>query len=194
MVYLARFEEIDGELFRFDTRIYLNGYDATKPSKFIGAIVGKNPGSATPAELGKFVPLELKNDKMLPTVRNRFLDAHKLARKQIPENSFVRVWNLFYLCDPDLESACNKARKFQELPTCRSENEEAPIVWYGWGCCDERLNQFKERFLSRSHPQQFFYDHDRSRVNNQKPTIKSFAKHTQGMPSKPVNEYLANII
>ena len=97
MDYLARFEKVDGELCRFDTRIYLNGYDISKDSNCIGAIVGKNPGSAIPRVLNELVPLELNGDNMLPTVRNRFIDGYRLAKKQIPTNSFVRVWNLFYI-------------------------------------------------------------------------------------------------
>jgi hypothetical protein len=194
MEYLARFEEIDGELFRFDTRLYLSGYDSSKKSKCVGAIVGKNPGSAIPNTLNELVSLELNSDKMLPTVRNRFIDAYKLAEKQIPINSFVRVWNLFYICDPDLDSACQKASSYKKLPTCSTESEGVSIVWYGWGGHDQRLNLFKERFIAKEWPHQFFYDHRQSRVKEKQPTIKSFAKHTQGMPSKPVNEHLANII
>jgi len=194
MEYFARFEKVDGVLFRFDTRIYLNGYDPSKNSSCVGAIVGKNPGSAIPKTLSELVPLELNGDKMLPTVRNRFIDGYKLAKKKISLNSFVRVWNLFYICDPDLNSACQKATNYKNLPTCSTENEGVPIVWYGWGGHDQRLNLFKERFIAKTWPHQFFYDHNKSCVNTQPPTIKSFAKHTQGMPSKPVNEHLANVI
>ncbi|QOJ20766.1 MAG: hypothetical protein HRU77_08695 [Gammaproteobacteria bacterium] len=194
MEYLARFEEIEGVLFRFDTRIYLSAYDPVGDGNCVGAIIGKNPGSAIPNKLNVLVPLELNGDKMLPTVRNRFIDGYKLAHKEIPSNSFVRVWNLFYICDPDLSSACNKAGSFSKLPTCGTENDGAPIVWYGWGGYDERLNLFKERFISRAWPQQFYYDHENSGINTCPPTIRSFAKHTQGMPSKPVNEHLANVL
>ncbi|MDD5265665.1 MAG: hypothetical protein PHO08_00870 [Methylococcales bacterium] len=194
MGYFARFEEIDGVLFRFDTRIYLNGYEPENSSVCVGAIIGKNPGSAIPNKLNELVPLELNGDKMLPTVRNRFIDGYNLAKKEIPSNSFVRVWNLFYICDPDLNSACQKAASYKELPICSTENDGVPIVWYGWGGYDERLNLFKERFIAKAWPQQFYYDHESSHVISWQPTIKSFAKHTQGMPSNPVNEHLANVI
>lgn len=191
MYYFARFEEIDGELFRFDTRIYLNSYDTTEESICVGAIVGKNPGSASPKELGKLLPLDLNNDKMLPTVRNRFRDGFKLADKEIPKNAFVRVWNLFYLCNKDLDAACKIASTYKSLPLCSTENEATPLVWYGWGGSDSRLNGFKERFLRSQFKQEFCYDHDLSVVAEGKPTQETFAKHTQGMPAKPVNEYLA---
>lgn len=197
MEYLAKFKKIDGELFRFDTRIYLNGYDSSKDCNCVGAIVGKNPGSARAGSTAlndELTPLELEDDKMLPTVRNRFIDGYKQAKKQIPINSFVRVWNLFYICDSDLDSAIHKASGCKNLPICSTENEETPIVWYGWGAHDQRLNLFKERFIAKKRQHQFFYDHNESRINTQPPTIRSFAKHTQGMPSKPVNEHLANVI
>jgi len=194
MKYLARFEKIDGELFRFDTRIYLNGYEPSKNSNCVGAIVGKNPGSAIPKTFNELVPLELNGDKMLPTVRNRFIDGYNLAKKQIPMNSFVRVWNLFYICDPDLDLACHKASSYKNLPVCSTETKGTPIIWYGWGGHDQRLNLFKERFIAKEWQHQFFYNHNESRINTQPPTIRSFAKHTQGMPSKPVNEHLANVV
>lgn len=194
MDYLARFEKVDGELCRFDTRIYLNGYDISKDSNCIGAIVGKNPGSAIPRVLNELVPLELNGDNMLPTVRNRFIDGYRLAKKQIPTNSFVRVWNLFYICEPDLGSAIHKASGCRNLSICSTENEAIPIIWYGWGGYDERLNSFKERFIAKKRQHQFFYDHNELCVNTQSPTVRSFAKHTQGMPSKPVNEHLANVL
>jgi hypothetical protein len=194
MDYFARFENINGNLFRFDTRIYLNDYDTSKSSMCVGAIVGKNPGSAIPKVLNELAPLELDGDRMLPTVRNRFIDGYKLAQKNIPINSFVRVWNLFYTCDPDLDSACYKASSFKSLPICTTENESVPIFWYGWGGNDQRLNSFKERFMTKEWPHTFFYDHTESRVSKAKPTINSFAKHTQGMPSKPVNEHLASVV
>ena len=194
MEYLARFEEIEGVLFRFDTRIYLNGYEPENTGNCVGAIIGKNPGSAMPNKLNELIPLELNGDKMLPTVRNRFIDGYILAKKEIPSNSFVRVWNLFYICDADLSSACQKVASYKELLICSTEDEAVPIVSYGWGGYDEQLNYFKERFIDKAWPRQFYYDHERSCVITNPPTIQSFAKHTQGMPSKPVNEYLANVL
>jgi hypothetical protein len=160
----------------------------------VGAIVGKNPGSAIPKVLNELAPLKLDGDRMLPTVRNRFIDGYKLAQRNIPFNAFVRVWNLFYICEPDLDSACCKASSFKSLPICTTESEGVPIVWYGWGGNDQRINSFKERFMTKEWPHTFFYDHTESRVSKAQPTIYSFAKHTQGMPAKPVNEHLASVL
>jgi len=194
MEYLARFEQIEGEIFRFDTRIYLNGYDSTQASNCIGAIVGKNPGSASPSALNKLLPIELGDDKMLKVVGNRFHDGYSLAKKKIPTNAFVQVWNLFYLCDPDLNSACSKISRLNRTPICSTENSDVPLLWYGWGGSDKRLNEYKDRFITREWRHQFFYDHHGSKININKPTIESFAKHTQGMPKEPVNDHLASVV
>ncbi|EGQ9765679.1 hypothetical protein ACLVXC_004225 [Vibrio alginolyticus] len=194
MSYFARFEKINGQLFRFDTRIYLTEFDPQEPSICVGAIVGKNPGSAQPHIFGELQPLDLNGDKMLPAVRNRFLDAYKIAQKDIPINAYVRVWNLFYLCDADLSSACNKIANFSNIPTCESEKEYTPIIWFGWGGSDNRLNSYKNRFISKTWDNQFYYSHVEKRVVNQLPCPESFAKHTQGMPSEPVNGHLSEII
>lgn len=135
--YFARFEEISGQIFRFDTRIYLTDFNIDAESICVGAIVGKNPGSAKPRVLNQLQSIELDGDKMLPTVRNRFLSAYQAAKKKLPENAFVRVWNLFYLCNPDLNSAVTKIEQFPDLPVCKTELENPPIVWFGWGGSDD---------------------------------------------------------
>jgi hypothetical protein len=52
-------------------------HDPQESGKCVGAIVGKNPGSAKPTQLGVWGPLNLDGDKMLPSVRNRFVAAYK---------------------------------------------------------------------------------------------------------------------
>ena len=199
MKYLARFEEQGSVLFRFDTRIYLNSYDSENDSNCVGAIIGKNPGSAKPRELNELAEFDLNGDNMLPTVRRRFVDGYGLTKKQIPPNSFVRVWNLFYICDPNLISACQKATEYGQLPNCPTESEYSPIVWYAWGGGNkgryqQQLNLYKERFVAMSSPQQFYYDTKNQHIVTSAPSIESFARHTQGMPREPVNEHLAKIL
>jgi len=195
MKYVARFEEIEGVLFRFDTRIYLGAYDPSAKGVCVGAIVGKNPGSAAPQKLGELAALELKGDKMLPTVGNRFLEAFELARKQVPVNAFVRVWNLFYVCNKDLGQALMTAAQLSSrLPMCESEGDAVPVVWFGWGDSDAELNPFKRRFLAHSYQQAFFYDGRQKKVIGTQPKEGDFAKHTQGMPAALVNAFLATLV
>lgn len=194
MSFFARFEEINGELFRFDTRIYLNEFNPVFTSHCAGAIIGKNPGSAKPYVMGALDRLDLNGDKMLPIVRNRFLDAYKISNQAIPRNTYIRVWNLLYICDANLNSAFGKATKFHALPICSTEQDNAPIVWFGWGGNEPKLNPFKDRFIANKWKHQFYYSHTDSKVIDKQPSTISFAKHTQGMPSKPIIEYLAGIV
>ena len=190
MYYFAKFEKINGYLFRFDTRIYLVSYQDGTESQCIGAIVAKNPGSAIYKKLGKWSSLDLNGDKMLPTVRNRFINACAHAEKNIPINSFVRVWNLFYLCDPNLGEACRSINTFNLIPECASETDNVNIVWYAWGDDDKFLNKFKNRFLNRRQNNGFYYNKRNGSISEHSPDLSDFAKHTQGMPAEPVEHYL----
>ena len=131
--FVARFEDLNGHLFRFDTRIYLETFDPNAKGQCIGAIIRKNPGSAKPSTLNKLEPLILENDKMLPFVGNRFQAAYNLAKKSPPPNAFVRVWNLFYICNADLAQAKNAYASFREPPVCETEGDKTPLIWFGWG-------------------------------------------------------------
>ena len=55
----------------------------------------KNPGSARGAISNELVQIDLQGDKLLPTVRNIFENAYKKCGKEIPENSYIQVLNLF---------------------------------------------------------------------------------------------------
>ena len=57
MCFYARFEIIENNLYRFDTRIYFNNHSPGSDDECIGAIIGKNPGSAKPIELGRLAKL-----------------------------------------------------------------------------------------------------------------------------------------
>ena len=198
MEYVARFEVIKGHRFRFDTRIYLESFDPKANGMCVGAIIGKNPGSAVSRELNQLLPLELNGDKMLPTVGNRFLEGYRRVKKPIPPNAFVQVWNLFYVCDPDLGEALGKALKvaseLSSLPVCSSEKDAVAVVWYGWGDNDPTLNPYKSRFLGKKYKNQFFYNPHSRAIVQWAPAVSEFAKHTQGMPSEPVTQYLATVL
>ncbi len=194
MHYFARFERFDGDLFRFDTRIYLDSVDLDKEGVCVGAIVGKNPGSASPGELSHLGPLQLNGDKMLPTVGARFLAAYKKAKMPVPQNAFVRVWNLFYVCNSDLGAALRVANRRNEMPVCASEQELLPILWYGWGGADPRLDVYKVRFAGRKDAHPFFYDRYTNKVVAKAPSPSDFAKHTQGLLSGPVVDFLSRML
>ena len=194
MVYYARFEQHGPNDFRFDTRIYLRDEQPDLSKGIcIGAIVGKNPGSAVPGAYGVLAPIPLNGDKMLPSVRNRFVDAFRMARKTIPLNAYVQVWNLFYLRDPDLNHACSVLEDLQDPPQCTTEEQKAMIVWIAWGGDDGRLNPFKARFKLCGQSA-FYYCHRQGRIVPRMPSSVDFAKHPQGLPAAPVVAHLAALV
>lgn len=200
MCYYAKFESRFGKTFRFDTRIYLNENAGSRTDgKCVAAIVGKNPGSASSTTIGTWGNLELSGDKMLPSIRNIFIKAYKLAGKTIPKNAFVQVWNLFYLCDKNLDSAIKSADKISTalLPACPGEESDPRprIVWFAWGGNNDKLNGFKKRFLKKKKPvKAFFYNHQTKTVSVGVPRTTDFAKHTQGLRQQTVIEHLAGIL
>ena len=196
MNYYAKFLNREKQQFRLDTRIYLDSCASPQKSKdnCIAAVVAKNPGSASPIRLGSLEELTLDGDKLLPTVRNRFLDAFEIAGVPVPANGFVRVWNLLYLCNPNLNEALKTYPTIKRPLGCKSERSFPPIVWFAWGPPKKGLDEYKARFLEAKIVDAFFYDMDKSKVIAKKPKPDSRVKHTQGMPKGPINDHLARLI
>jgi hypothetical protein len=197
MGYQALFTRHEGQLFRLDTRIYLNPGDEPGTSdRCIAAVIGKNPGSAKPIVLDELAQLSLDNDKMLPYVRQRFLNAYTLSGIAIPTGAFVRVWNLVYLCGKDLRAATEAFQKVRSPLFCSTEQAGAPIVWFAWGPPGHRPFALTSRL--RRHAQQakhcFYYDMDSKVVVQGMPTDSKKVKHTQGLLGRPVEEYLAHLV
>lgn len=208
----ARFEEHGGQVFRLDTRVYLdnNQHRLEEKAECVGAIVAKNPGSAKLAdgvELGEWAPVSLGRDRMLPAVRKWFKEAYDQACEPLPENAFVQVWNLFYLCNRKLSKACSAIREIPEPPACPSESASKPkLVWFAWGGGRDRvarcLNPFKDRFLQRGYIDGFYFGNANSFHWDPKsaallscaPTARDFAKHPQGLPAAPIVNHLSFLI
>lgn len=113
------------------------------------AIVGKNPGDAAPNVIDKFAEVDLREDQMLKFVENRFNDAYKECGREIPINAFVRGSNLMYFQNKDLKAAIRTNKTLANAPVCNSENEKAPIVWFGWGGSDKNLYRLKIRAICK---------------------------------------------
>lgn len=198
MNYYARFIKIHNELFRLDTRIYLEEVRKIPNEKdgvCVAAIVGKNPGSARPTQPDKWTSLDLGKDKMLPYVRNRFLEGYRLAGKTIPHGAFVRVWNLFYLCNKKLDIAIASRNKIaSKAPICSSEKSVPKIVWFAWGNSDASLNPFKTRFQSFDIKDAFYFDKHSGKIVARIPSQTDFAKHPQGLLKSPIATYLKSVL
>lgn len=196
MTYFARFSRIRGELFRFDTRIYLRGGSPELASECVGAVVGANPGSAQPraGALDQHHELELGNDKMLPYVRNRFNAAFEIAGINVPAGAYVQVLNVFYLCDADMGRAIDKVRAMSDAPICTSEERRFPLVWYAWGAESETLAPLKNRFIKRQDEQSIYMQRDRKSFGKAPPGPREFAKHPRGMPSAPIEQEISSCL
>ena len=194
--FWAKFEDIDEDTFRFDTRIYLHNVEAPKEGDIcIGAIVGKNPGSAkSSVNNSELQPINLDGDKLLPTVRNIVTKAYEQAQTPLPERGFVQVLNLFYLCNPDLEAAITSFEQSNGSKNCSSENGHFPWVWYVWGGKSDKLSPFKKRFAAINTANHFYFDKERSCIVNKLASANVFAKHTQGLKHEYVVPYIAQLV
>lgn len=182
-------------LFRFDTRIYLQDVDECKDTDpIIGAVVGKNPGSARPvdSESNSLQPIKLGRDQMLPTVERVLQKAMLNSGFTIPHRAFVQVLNLFYICNQKLAKAKKLLRKLDYTVTCPAERRTFPWLWYAWGRPKEDFGSSYEtltgRFRHIRAERRFFLDQQPKSTNSDKdklltrsPNAVDCAKHTQGM-------------
>ena len=182
--YWARFEAAGDLIWRFDTRIYATPRaQLRRRDKPIGCIVGKNPGSALPAILtGALQPVPLRGDRFLPTVRAVVGKSFADSGSRWPDDGYVQVLNLFYLCDRDLTRALRTLRDLSDSPICPGERRRFPWSWFAWGGPDRRLDELKTRFLRRARRRAFFFCGDSQTAVNRMPGITDRARHTQGMP------------
>jgi hypothetical protein len=165
----------------------------------LGAVIGKNPGSALPIKVNNGLsPFDIGQDRLLPTLNSVIVKSFKMANQKIPENSYVQVLNLFYLCSPDLDWAVRRIIEIGEAKGCVTEKKEFPWVWYMWGngCADDakRLNPYKRRFRALRSAEHFFLDKVTSKVVWKRPCDSDFAKHLQGLPHVNILPSLASLI
>ncbi len=191
--YWARFERNNGNIYRYDTRIYIDSIDEILDTdECIGSIVGKNPGSALPKDdvFDKLSEIDLSNDKLLPTVRN-------LIRKGNPNiigRKYIQVLNLFYLCNPDLEEAIKDYETSLNPKICSTERKKFPWVWFMWGGYNMSLQGKKNRFKDISAPIKFNLNNQTKTIVEGLPEERVCAKHTQGMQHDLVIPYLEKIL
>jgi len=194
--YWARFERKGSEYFRYDTRVYLEDVDTVeRQDACIGAVVGKNPGSARPTNPSGSViqPIDLANYKLLPNIQSIVSKAYSHRQIQMPSRAYVQILNLFYLCDADLSSGLDKLKHLAGN-FCDTESREFPWVWYVWGDNDPRLSELKLRFHNLRSRRHLFYDPSQSQIRTHCPRPEEFARHTQGLRHDLVVPALASCI
>jgi hypothetical protein len=195
--FWAKFKNFGGDTFRLDTRIYLDNIDSVSDAdKCLGAVVGKNPGSAKPsANSDSFQQINLDGDKLLPTVKNIISKSYEKAGIQVPINGYIQILNLFYLCNPKLDKAIAAMENNSSGPRCcESESKYFPWAWYVWGRPSEKLDPYKIRFSLLNTPNHFFYDNNGCEVVSRCPAISETARHTQGLKHELIVPYIAEIV
>lgn len=194
--YWARFKTLGGNRFRIDTRIYLEPTISPDiDDRVLGCIIGKNPGSATPAKrTAQLTPIVLAGDKFLPTVLSVVHKAYAAAGAPVPSGAYVQVLNLFYLCDRDLNQAKRSFATIKRAPPYPEEKQHYPWAWYAWGGPDRLLDPLKTRFDDLRSDSCFYYARDRDRIVTETPASRDLAKHTQGMPQAKVVSHLSQLI
>jgi hypothetical protein len=198
--YFAEFHPVPGGMVRHDTRVYLSdGHRDQKGGTPVGAVVGKNPGSAGTARSAVWGPVSLLNDQLLPNVRSIFLKAHEEAVKtrgvqQFPPDAYVQVLNLSYFCTPDLAELTAQLGKGRTFPICSREGRKFSLLWYLWGNPDRALTSLKTRFKSRKEPAKFFYSTATRNIIVGTPSDTQKARHTQGMTHDWIVPYLATLL
>ncbi len=195
--FWARFQPVGQGIFRYDTRIYLHPIAKISPNDVcVGAVVGKNPGSANANDLSnpEIQPVRLDGDKMLPTVRNVVQKAYAKAGIEVSPGQYIQVLNLFYLCDPDLTRAIESMMRHSNGTFCQTEADSFPWVWYAWGGECKRLSELKDRFDNLSAFQHFYFDKNIGLVVSEAPSQTSFAKHTQGLKQESVISHISGLI
>lgn len=198
--YYARFTELYGRKFRFETRIYLEDLreELSGPIGLcVASVVCKNPGSASEIYPGTRWAL-IHKDPTLTTVRNIFRDAYG---EKVPPGAYVRVWNLFYLCDEGSKKALKSINEIgsHNSPSCKTESGSHDIVWFAWGGPDAKNDSYKKRFREEMCIRRpFFFDKNKEEIIKGVPSGTDFAKHPiipgRGKPpGKPVKEHLKAI-
>jgi|SRR5690554_4805612 len=144
--YYAKFKKENNHTIRTDTRIY---FGKEKPTSTEGNCLGvfflKNPGSASPKKFDELYELEIKNDKTLPWIANTYLQVITELKSEVSNNDYIRVLNLFTICERDIDLAISLLQKY----SCYLESIEyskVPFLFIGWGN-DEKLNSLREKYL-----------------------------------------------
>lgn len=195
-LFWAEFKQIENDVFRFNTRIYLNYINEIECSDLcIGAVVGKNPGSAKSSDINNGIqPIILDGDKLLPTVRNIVIKSYDMSGVSIPQRGYIQVLNIFYICERNIGCATTKLVNNKICPNDMAENISFPWVWYVWGGKSKYLNPYKYRFSKLKARNHFYYDKDMSTVITQPATESSFAKHTQGLRHDDIVPHITHLI
>ena len=197
--FWAVFEQIDGCVFRFDTRIYTQPVkNPSANDKCIGAVVGMNPGSAKPTNYKSkaLQRIDLGYDKTLPILKNIFSKAYNVNGRT-EKNEYIQVLNLFYMCNKNATEAKKEIQKYSlEKYLCYSEKNKFAFIFYSWGL-QKGLDDYKTRFLRSDGDlttNHIWLDKNSNKVNLSKPNINDKVKHPLGLTHKVLLPKLSEML
>lgn len=148
--YYAKFKSTNGILTREMTRIYFNPVTPSeKDENCIGVVIAKNPGAAKPTELDIWTKLNLSNDKMLQFIYDAFNKAFTISNYELPNNAYIRILNLFPVCNVDVDTAYKDWQKIDT--TITNENADSNLrasrfIYIGWGN-EPYLDKFRTNWI-----------------------------------------------
>ena len=194
--YWAEFKQIGKDVFRFNTRIYLDPISTIESDdRCLGAVVGINPGSAVSSAIGKGIQeIKLNGDGLLPNVRSIVKKSYKEAKETPPVRGYVQVLNLFYLCNPVKEEAISEFAQHNKVEQCPTENQSFPWVWYVWGEPSNNLNHHKIRFKNLKTKQHFYYDNNSKKVVFEPASDAAWPRHTRGFEHNLIVPDISKVI
>lgn len=122
--------------FRFDTKLWFNEPKDIKGGTCIGAVVGLNPGSSTADETCEgFATV----DKTMDAILNAYASAADDLGLTLPDDAYVRMWNLCYTTEKDSSKVIAKLCSEKESSSLisntnidKTESQLVPGIWFAW--------------------------------------------------------------
>jgi hypothetical protein len=201
--YWACFKNENGNIFRFDTRIYFQPID--KPSdkdKCICAVIGMNPGSAKPKNMksNEIQEIVIGKDKTLPNIKSIFFKAYGKTNFD-GAHKYIQVLNLFYLCNEKASVAKSQAinnisKYLSESYICPSEKNKFNFIFYAWGLT-KGIDEYKTRFIDKNNSLSDYYiwfDKEKGEIKTTLPNKNDNVKHPIGLPHGKIIFPIKNLI
>ncbi|MCI5895844.1 MAG: hypothetical protein SOT13_05765 [Candidatus Aphodousia sp.] len=153
---------------RLNTRLWLTKPNLSQKTHCLGAVIGLNPGSASPYA-GQFG----QTDSTMNFILASFREAFKNLNRTIPDNCYVQMLNTFYLKEHDSNLAL-QIRVEKSIGVIDPEEQSRfPFLWFAWGKAAKPEDY--ARFLIREEP--CCWMDEKQNVFFEKPTDKSVVRH-----------------
>jgi hypothetical protein len=148
--YYAKFRKRENVLTRELTRIYFKPVDPVESdNECIGVVIAKNPGAAIYKQLNVWTEINLDNDNMLPILFNTFNETISKINYQPPKNAYIRILNLFPVCNVDVDIAYKDLLKISDniiIEDAESDLKVSRFIFIAWGN-EPYLDPFRTKWI-----------------------------------------------